>query len=65
MTETPRNGLFPLKKRYSPFIFQKEMLDKAFANGVNTRLTEKNVTVHGFTVFQLGGRWWRCRAVSR
>jgi hypothetical protein len=39
--ETPRDGRFPLKKRYSPFIFQKEMLDKRFTKGVNTKLTKK------------------------
>ncbi len=41
IAETWGNGLFPLKKRYSPFIFQKERLDKTFANGVNTKLTKK------------------------
>jgi hypothetical protein len=53
---TSGNAFFPLKKRYSPSIFQKEMLDKRFTNRVNTTLT-KNVTVHGFTVGQLDGRW--------
>ncbi len=66
------NALFPLKKRYSPSIFQKEMLDKRFTNRVNTTLT-KNVTVHGFTVASLtvGGdvtgssvRWQRARGAG-
>jgi hypothetical protein len=38
---TSGNALFPLKKRYSPSIFQKEMLDKRFTNRVNTELTKK------------------------
>jgi hypothetical protein len=37
---TPGSALFPLKKRYSPSIFQKEMLDKGFINRVNTTLTK-------------------------
>jgi hypothetical protein len=68
---TSGNALFPLKKRYSPSIFQKEMLDKRFTNRVNTTLT-KNVTVHGFTVGQpVGGdvtglsvRWQRARGAG-
>jgi len=53
---TSGSAFFPLKKRYSPSIFQKEMLDKRFTNRVNTTLT-KNVTVHGFAVasFTVGG----------
>jgi hypothetical protein len=35
------NALFPLKKRYSASIFQKEMLDKRFTNRVNTTLRKK------------------------
>jgi hypothetical protein len=38
---TSANTLFPLKKRYSPSIFQKEMLDKRFRNRVKTTLTKK------------------------
>jgi hypothetical protein len=37
---TSGNALSPLKKRYSPSIFQKEMLDKGFTNRVNTTLTK-------------------------
>jgi hypothetical protein len=47
---TSGNSLFPLKKRYSPFIFQKEILDKRFANRVNTELTKKRDRSRFFTV---------------
>jgi hypothetical protein len=69
---TSGSTLFPLKKRYSPSIFQKEMLDKRFTSRVNTTLT-KNVTVHGFNVASLtvGGdltgssvRWQRAQGAG-
>jgi hypothetical protein len=41
LIETSGNALFPLKKRYSLSIFQKEMLDKRFTNRVYTTLTKK------------------------
>jgi hypothetical protein len=50
------NALFPLKKRYSPSIFQKEMLDKRFTNRVNITLTKKRDRSR-FYRGQLDGRW--------
>ena len=41
LIETSGDALFPLKKRYSPSIFQKEILDKRFTNRVYTTLTKK------------------------
>ena len=53
---TSGNARFPLKKRYSPSIFQKEMLDKRFTNRVNITLTKKRDRSR-FYRGRLDGRW--------